>query len=170
MPTSALGPLADMGARLDHVRFTPGSGHQFSDLMSFRMLLARRTDRPCLCPTQRRSCISSGRGDQMIGRPWLGARPIRMASRSAARAMLARKSHRITFLCASGEASRFRCRLAHTENPSMRESEKPVEINVARRRISISNNHLIFVWSSPIYAPQRQWGASWGNGPRFTFA
>jgi hypothetical protein len=33
-----------------------------------------------LSPTQRRSCISSGRGDHRIGRPWLVARPIRMAS------------------------------------------------------------------------------------------
>jgi Bacterial protein of unknown function (DUF924) len=33
-----------------------------------------------LSPTQRRSCISSGRGDHMIGRPWLVARPIRIGT------------------------------------------------------------------------------------------
>jgi len=38
-----------------------------------------------LSPTRRPTCISSGRGDHMIGRPWLVARPIRMASISNSR-------------------------------------------------------------------------------------
>jgi hypothetical protein len=49
-----------------------------------------KADIPGLSPVQRRSCISSGCGDQMIGRPWLVARPIRMASRSATRDTLVR--------------------------------------------------------------------------------
>jgi hypothetical protein len=52
-----------------------------------------------LSPTQRRSCISSGRGDHMIGRTWLVTRPIGMASRLATRVTLVRS----TRVAASGK-------------------------------------------------------------------
>ena len=60
------------------------------DDLRLRAALSYDANRPCLSPTRRRSCISSGRGDQMIGRPWLVARPIRKASRSATRDTLVR--------------------------------------------------------------------------------
>jgi hypothetical protein len=55
---------AHVFARAEHLPRIGGRGYS-----------VRRNDRPCLSPTRRRTCISSGRGDHMIGRPWLVARP-----------------------------------------------------------------------------------------------
>ena len=82
---TACGPTDQPDCRKNsHQHFSRYAGYDLQlsgETGDFRGYSVRREDRPCLSSTQRRSCISSGRGDHRTGRPWLVARPIRLASK-----------------------------------------------------------------------------------------